>query len=867
MNEQQRPGSFPDSNDPTRRQQEPIQRAMNNGNPNQPRPQNGASQKSGASSQSGASSSPRPAQRPGAGASRAPQSSRGSLPPGSTPYQHASGRGAHAPMQSARVKRSAPIDQSLIADDFHRRLRGKPTHAAQSHAWYNGIWAIVGIVLKISLVIILLVAFILGGFGGGMMIGYISTTKPLTVSDLMSSDKKQTTFIYDKDGNEIQKLTGSDNVDRVFVSYSEVKGTYIDEAITSIEDERFYEHNGIDIQRIGSAVLSALANGGTATHGGSTITQQTVKMISGQNQVSTQRKVQEWFSAMALEQELTKDEIMELYVNQAPMGNNYVGIQTAAQNYFGKDAKDLTLPECAFLAGIPKSPSYYNPLRESGKRNALRRMRVVLSKMHELGKITDMQYEDALNTELVFKTGATTTTNSIKSYFVEYAVNEVITDLMAQRNISRTLAANLVYNNGYKIYTTEEPTVQAKLDTTFSTQSLFQANPAEIENLPEKPQGGMVIINVADGAIAALQGGYGEKTQNLVINRAVAVSRQPGSSIKPLIDYGPALDRKMIVPATPFLDAAMNLDPSNPNTVWPKNSSGGYYGTMTVRQALYKSSNIVAVQVWNEVGAETALWYLKQVGIDRTTETYPSTAIGGFNKGMSPLEMASAYATFANNGTYREPYAYTKVLDSQGNVVLKKSVISTKVYSPETSFMMTSMLEDVITSGTAAGKVMPITTDSGEVIEEAGKTGTTDDNVDKWFCGYTPYYAAATWYGYDNRLRKTEIPAGDRNNAQYIWNDAMQAIHKTLTPAASGTVPTFTKPDDVEKLTICTQTRKIATDTCIAAGTITSDYFTKDSPMTPFELCPGHAAPTPVPTVDPGTAITAAPTVAPTVAP
>jgi penicillin-binding protein 1A len=770
---------------------------------------------------------------------------------------------APAQMQSVRRARPAPIDQSLIADDFHKRLRGKPTHAAHSHSWFSGFSAGLGLIIKVSVIILLLVVFMLGGFGGGMLIGYISTTKPLTISDLMTSDKKQTTFVYDKSGNEIQKLTGSDNVDRVFVSYSEVKNTYIDEAITSIEDERFYEHNGIDIQRIGSAVLSALANGGTATYGGSTITQQTVKMISGQNQVSTQRKVQEWFSAMALEQELTKDEIMELYINQAPMGNNYVGIQSAAQNYFGKDAKDLTLPECAFLAGIPKSPSYYNPLRESGKRNALRRMRVVLSKMHELGKITDAQYEDALNTELVFKTNTTTTTNSVQSYFVEYAVNEVITDLMAQRNISRTLAANLVYNNGYKIYTTEEPTVQADLDKTFSTQSLFQSNPAEIENLPEKPQGGMVVINVTDGAIAAMQGGYGEKTLNLVTNRAVGAFRQPGSSIKPLIDYGPALERKLIVPATPFEDKAMNLDPSNPNTVWPKNSSGGYYGTLSVRQAVYKSSNIIAVQVWDMVGADTALWFLKQVGIDRTTEKYPSTAIGGFNNGMSPLEMASAYATFANNGVYREPYAYTKVVDSDGNVVMKKSVIATKVYSPETSFMMTSMLEDVITTGTAAGNVMPITTDSGESIEVAGKTGTTDDNVDKWFCGYTPYYAAATWYGYDNRLRKTEIPVDDRSNAQHIWNDAMQAIHKTLTPSASGTVPTFTKPDDVEKLTICTQTRLIATDTCIAAGTVTTDYFVKGSPMTPTALCPGHATPTPVPTVDPGIIPTQAPLVTP----
>lgn len=814
MSDQKRPGTPPDANGPVRRQQNPGSGAQQGRNPQnqaaRSNPQNQPQQQ---------------AQAPRAG-------------------QH------QQPPQSVRRANPLPPDQSIIARDFHKRLRGKPTHAAHSNTWYGGIGGGIAFFLKLFLVLFLLVVFVLGGFGGGMLVGYISTTKPLTISDLMTSDKKQTTFVYDKNGTEIQKLTGSDNVDRVYVSYSEIKSTYIDEAITSIEDERFYEHNGIDIQRIGSAILSALANGGTATHGGSTITQQTVKMISGQNQVSTQRKVQEWFTAMDLEQQLTKDEIMELYVNQAPMGNNYIGVQTAAQNYFGKDAKDLSLPECAFLAGIPKSPSYYNPLRESGKRNALRRMRVVLSKMHELGKITDIQYEEALNSELVFKSTETMTANSVQSYFVEYAVSEVITDLMVQRNISRTLAAKLVYNNGYKIYTTEEPTVQAALDSTFMTQSLFQSDPVAIEDLPEKPEGGMVIINVADGSISAMQGGYGEKTRNLITNRAVSAYRQPGSSIKPLIDYGPAFERKKLVAATIFQDTPMKLDPSNPDTPWPKNS-GSYAGALTVRKAIYKSSNVVAVQVWNEVGGEMALWFLKQVGIDRTTEVYPSTAIGGFNVGMTPLEMAAAYATFPNSGKYREPYAYTEVKDSDNNVILTKIKITTVVYSPETSYILTNILQDVITKGTAANKVMPIVTDSGENIEVAGKTGTTDDNVDKWFCGYTPYYAAATWYGYDNRLRTTEIPSDDQKNAQLIWNDAMQKIHKVLTPSTMTILPTFVKPATVEELTICTQTWKIATDSCAAAGTIVTDLYVTGSDLTPTAYCPGHAAPTPVPTVDP----------------
>ena len=236
-------------------------------------------------------------------------------------------------------------------------------------------------------------------------------------------------------------------------------------------------------------MLSALSNGGTATYGGSTITQQTVKLISGNDQHSTSRKIQEWFAAMNLEQELSKDEIMELYLNLAPMGNNYVGVQAAAQNYFGKDASQLNLAECAFLAGLPKSPSYYNPLRESGRRNALRRQRIVLSKMYELGHITSEEYQNALNTELLFRSPETTTSNDINSYFAEYAISEVVSDVAEARGISTDLATTIVYNRGYQIYTTLEPNVQAALDEAFMTRDLFQQDPTLLVDLPEKPHG------------------------------------------------------------------------------------------------------------------------------------------------------------------------------------------------------------------------------------------------------------------------------------------------------------------------------------------------------------------------------------------
>ncbi|MCR5617020.1 MAG: transglycosylase domain-containing protein [Clostridiales bacterium] len=743
-----------------------------------------------------------------------------------------------------RTTKPVPPEKTALAGELRSTLKGKPTRSGFNRSAFREIVGFLTDIVKIAVVLVLCLCFILGGFGGGMLLGYVSTAEPLSIGDLTHTEDVQTSFVYDSEGNVISKLVGSENVDRIYVSFNEVKNTYIDEAIIAIEDERFLSHSGIDVKRIGSAVLSALANGGTATYGGSTITQQTVKLISGQDEHSTSRKVQEWYSAMALEQDLTKDEIMELYINLAPMGNNYVGVQSAAQNYFGKNASELNIAECAFLAGLPKSPSYYNPLRESGRRNALRRQRIVLSKMYELGSITKDEYDEALNTELVFKSRDTHSSTSINSYFAEYAIQEVINDLSEQRNISTSLAATLVYNRGYHIYTTLEPKVQAVLDETVNTENLFQKDPSLLVNLPEKPQAGIVVINVQTGAIAGMQGGYGEKTVNLGLNRAVSAYRSPGSSIKPLIDYAPALELSKIAPGTILVDEEKHENPNNPSQVWPLNSDRSYAGSITIRQAVARSKNTIAVEVWKLVTGDTALWFLSRLGIDRLSDgSYPAQAIGAFTVGMTPLEMAGAYNTLARGGTYTEPYAYTKVLDSNANVILECNPVTYQVFSQETSFLMTDMLEDVISYGTASGNSQEIRNADGDLIPAAGKTGTTDDNLDKWFCGYTPYYTCTVWYGYDNRLRQTVIPDVDRSNAIRIWFNIMTQIHDDCYDR------TFEKPDTVVTVTYCglgLGRSYYATDYCIQSGTAYSDYYVKDSYLIPSDPCPIHT-PTPTP--------------------
>jgi penicillin-binding protein 1A len=744
-------------------------------------------------------------------------------------------------------------ENSALADELRGQLKGKPTKCGFNRSLTHEIGGFIWDILRVVIVAVLCLCFAFGGFGAGMLLGYASTTKPLSIGDLTSAEESQTSFVYDIENNVIAKLTGSENVDRIYVAYSDIKNTYLDDAIIAIEDERFREHSGIDIKRIGSAILSAIANGGSATHGGSTITQQTVKLISGQDEHSTSRKVQEWFSAMQLEQNLSKDEILELYINLAPMGNNYVGVQAAAMNYFGKNASELTLPECALIAGLPKSPSYYNPLRESGRRNAQRRQRMILGKMFELGMITEQEYEDALNTELEFRQRSNDRTSSVNSYFVEYAISEVIGDVAEARGISRSLASSLVYNRGYHIYTTLEPRTQEILDDAFKDPDLFQEDPDRIADYPEKPNGSMVVINNQTGAIAAMQGGFGEKNMNLSLNRAVSTHRNPGSSIKPLLDYAPAFEQGLIAPATVVWDEPKHLDPQRPEAEWPVNYSRNYSGAVTVRVALTYSLNTIAAELWTEVGGETALWYLKQVGIDRTSEgAFPSQAVGGFTKGMTTLEMAAAYHTFATGGTYVEPYAYTQVLDSNGNVIVKSDPISYRVYSEETCFFIADILKAVVNNNTPSDYGSgQIENDEGERIDTCGKTGTTSDNIDKWFCGFTPYYTAAVWYGYDNRLRQTEIPSCDWDSAIKIWVWCMHHIHSDL-PGA-----TFEKPDTIISASVCSS-GYYPTDACRAAegNKVYTDYFISGSYLCPTDdkPCTVHLTPSPTPSPTPGPA-------------
>ncbi|MGI6546737.1 MAG: transglycosylase domain-containing protein [Fastidiosipilaceae bacterium] len=736
------------------------------------------------------------------------------------------------------------LDRAQVAElrkTLHKYVKGKPTVQSNRVPIHKMIAHGFGQLIKIICIILALIIFFTGGMGVGTLFGYIATTEPVSAEALKAGSL--TSYVYDIEGNQIAKFTGADNVDRVYVPYDSVKDTYIDDAFISIEDERFDTNIGIDPKRIISAIASALVNSGEATHGGSTITQQTVKLITGDTQRSAQRKVQEWYKAIILNQQLTKWEIMELYLNLVPMSNSYVGIQSAAMAYFGKDAADLNLAECAYLAGIPKSPSTYNPLTESGRRNGLRRQRNVLAKMLELGRITEEEYTDALNEDLIFNQQATpSSATNINSYFAEYAVRTAIKDLQDQKGYSASMARTIINSGGVSIYTTMEPDVQEKLDETFQKRDLFAADYSRVENMLEFPQAGMAVINNQTGAIAGLQGGYGKKEANLVLNRATDIQRQPGSVTKPINIYAPAMELYKVTGATVLTDEKVFLDPNNPDEPYPKNAYyPEYRGDMIMRNAVKISNNVPAAKALLMIGVDMSKYYMNEVGINRINDGATiAISTGSYGTGMSPLEIASAFSVFPNNGQYCKHYPYTKVVDSEGNVLLENKPEFKTVYRPSVAYMMTRILEEVVSgrtsnfpySGSASDYGM-LTNNKGETIWMAGKTGTSTDDVDKWFAAFTPYYSAAVWYGYDNRIKKQSVIGPDDPAAKRIMYDAMIPIHENLAGAE------WTKPGNIVELSICIRSGKLGTHSC-GGGNVITEYFEEDSPLTPTSACPIH---------------------------
>ena len=583
--------------------------------------------------------------------------------------------------------------------------------------------------------------------------------------------------VFDSHGRLITTLHSDQN--RLPIDINKVPQN-LQNAFIAAEDNRFYEHIGIDPIGIFRAIFANLTNRGIA-QGGSTITQQLAKNAFLSQEQTLKRKIQEAMLALEIEHKYSKKEILEMYMNQIYFGQGAYGIQTAAKTYFNKDVNELTLTQCAMLAGLPKSPNYYSPFNNLNE--AKKRKNVVLDQMVKYGYVSAAEAEDAKNQDLGLSKSHQSKEADEYASFIDYVSQQV----------AKKYGDDALYKEGLKIYTTMD--VDKQHAAVRAMRNL--PNNYTDENGLTQPQSAIVSIDPKTGHILAMVGGRGQDS----FNRASMAVRQPGSAFKPFV-YLTALQHDM----TP--DTTMNDQPVTYGSWSPKNAGGSYSGTMTLSDALAHSVNTIAVQLADKVGTKNIIANAKKMGITTldAKDDNLAMALGGLTKGVTPLEMASAYSTFANKGVHVKPTAIVKILDRNGNVLedastLEKEETKTRVMSEREAYEMTTMLEGVIDhgTGTAAAIGRPA----------AGKTGTTDDNKDAWFVGYTPDIVTAVWIGDDTGSHSLGEIYGGTIPAE-IWKDYMSSA----TSDESG--GDFSAPSGMER-------RKETTSSSSSSNSVRSD--------------------------------------------
>lgn len=758
------------------------------------------------------------------------------------------------------------------------------------------------------LVLVVFIAIILFGTMAvlGVCKGIIDTAPDIDTIDV--SPEGYSTKIYDTDGNVTQTLIGQ-NANRVYVTLDNVPA-HVQNAFIAIEDERFRQHNGIDIKGIIRAAANTLSTK-DLSQGASTITQQLIKntVFEGGSEntdiAKIKRKIQEQYLAVQLENKINKDTILEYYLNTINLGQNTLGVQAASQRYFGKNVNDLTISEAAVIAGITKNPSGNNPI--SYPENNKERRATVLEYMKEQGYINEAEYNEALadnvydriaeyNESYISAKGNEQTS----SYFNDALFEQVLNDLKVELGYTETQAYNALYRAGLKIYSTQDRQIQDICDevtndssfypsnseyqlsyqlsvisadgteTNYNEQTLkayfLKQNPSfniyfkdkksakpyikeyrksvvkdtdtitgENINYIIQPQVSFVLMDQHNGHVLALVGGRGKKTGARTLNRASGSLRQPGSTFKILSTYLPAFDTAGMTLASTEVDEKYYY----PGTkVQVHNWTGSAYkGTTTLREGIYNSMNVVTVKTLAKVTPKVAYDYLVNLGIttlvdsriDKSGKVFSDIqlpmALGGLTDGVTNLELTAAYASIANGGVYTEPVLYTRILDHDGNVLIDKTPVTRQVFKDSTAYLLTSAMEDVISIGTGTAAKF-----TGIDMPAAGKTGTTSKDIDLWFEGYTPYYTAGIWGGWD--LNKDQV------NTTYhktIWKTIMERVHteKNLEKKE------FDVPDSVSKVSICRICGKLAVEgVCSSYGSEKTEYFAKDT--IPKEYCSCH---------------------------
>lgn len=763
--------------------------------------------------------------------------------------------------------------------------------------------------LKAFLICCLATVILVGCLGIGMFKGILASAPDISNLDVTPSG--YATLVYDAEGNQTTKLV-STNSNRSYVGMASIPQDLAD-AFVAIEDERFYDHNGIDIKGIVRAGVGALKNKFQFTQGASTITQQLLKnnvfddWVTEQNMVNKfKRKFQEQYLALELEKRMSKEQILELYMNSINLGQNTLGVQAASMRYFNKPVSDLTLSECAVIAAITQNPTKYNPI--SNPDNNKQRRGKVLRNMLEQGYITQEEYDVALADDVYSRIKVVNDSmdkDSVNSYFVDALIDQVIKDLMDEKGYNETQAYNLVYSGGLQIYSTQDPKIQEICDSVYENEENYPSNvkwylnyiltvktadgefvnysnemfkayfmqnnanynqlyssqddayadidiykdavmgygdhvEAESITLTPQPQVSITVEDQHTGYVVAMVGGRGTKSASRTLNRATNVTRQPGSTFKVVSTYAPALDSAGKTLASVQNDAPYTYANGRPVANW---YGEDYKGLCSYRYGIEQSLNIVAVKTLTEITPQLGFDYLKNFGfttlverrevtnsqtgeVEIYSDIQQSMSLGGLTDGVTNMELNASYATIANGGTYIEPALYSQILDHDGNVLLDRTQPETRrVIKETTAYLLTDAMVDVVTKGTGGSVNF-----GGMAI--AGKTGTTTKYRDVWFAGYTPYYTATTWTGYDNN-EILNSSNGERNLSKKLWREVMSQIHADL-PNES-----FERPSGIVTASVCKMSGKLPiAGLCDVNGCVVTELFAEGT--VPTESCDVH---------------------------
>ena len=755
--------------------------------------------------------------------------------------------------------------------------------------------------LKIVLVGALSVVIVGACFGIGAFKGILSAAPDVDPAAVLP--RGFATVVYDARGNELTKLVAA-NSNRSSEDIERIP-QYLRDAFVAIEDQRFYDHNGIDIKRILSAGLMAIQNR-ELSQGASTITQQIIKNNVFDNWTNEsdiqkiKRKVQEQYLALELEKKMSKEEILEVYMNTINLGQNTLGVKAAAKRYFNKEPYQLTLSECAVIAATTSNPSRYNPISHPDYNKT--RRDIVLKNMKDQGYITQEEYDDAMADDVysrIMAVNEESEVNSVYTYFVDEVTEQVLADLMEIKGFNETQAHHLLFSGGLSIYTTQDPDIQAICDEIYSNEENYpetvkwllsyaltieKAN-GEKENhstemykayykqqnasfdllyatqddayaaieaykqavmeegdkvdgerisLVPQPQVSITVEDQSTGYVVAIVGGRGTKEASRTLNRATNTTRQPGSTFKVVSTYAPALDSAGLTLADVQNDATFNYTGGRPVRNW---WGSNYRGLLSLRYGIAQSANVVAVKTLTQISPQLGFDYLQNFGfttlVDKRVESDGTVrsdigqplALGGITDGVTNMELNAAYATIANQGTYIKPKLYTKIVDHDGNVLIDNTAPESKqVIKQTTAWLLTSAMVDVVTTGTG-GSV-----NFGNMAI-AGKTGTTSDYKDVWFSGFTPYYTATTWTGYDNNANMKT--SAEKNLSKTMWKKVMSRIHENLE------YKSFPMVNGIVTASVCSKSGRLPiAGVCDVQGCVKTEYFAEGT--VPTEYCDVH---------------------------